>query len=376
MSRILLIVVNDPRYFLSHRLPIAKAAQGKGYEVHVASIASPVSGKVTEEGFIYHTIKLERGGINPFLEFYAMICFVRLLWRLRPTLLHLVTTKPVLYGGVAARLAPVGGVVSAIAGMGSVFIGRDLRSKVLSFVLKSMYRIALGSNNLRAIFQNPCDCALVMKMSGLDADKTVLIRGSGVRLASYPILPEPIGTITVTFAGRLLRDKGVYEFIKAAQLVKLRQKDVIFQLVGDLDEGNPTSLSNAEIETLTAEGDVRVLGYQSDLAKVFSGSHIVVLPSYREGLPKVLIEAAACARAVVTSDVPGCRDAIIAGETGLLVPVKDAEALAVAIEKLISNAELRREMGLAGRKWAEREFTIENVVKVHLDIYKALEAES
>ncbi|WP_439125586.1 MAG: glycosyltransferase family 4 protein [Pseudomonas rhizophila] len=376
MSRILLIVVNDPRYFLSHRLPIAKAAQGKGFEVHVASIASPVSGKVTEEGFIYHTIKLERGGINPFRELNAMISFVRLLWRLRPTLLHLVTTKPVLYGGIAARLAPVGGVVSAIAGMGSVFIGRDLRSKVLSFVLRSMYRIALGADNLRAIFQNPCDRALVMKMSGLDADKTVLIRGSGVHLASYPISPEPIGTITVTFAGRLLRDKGVYEFIKAAQLVKRHQKDVIFQLVGDLDEGNPTSLSSAELEALTAEGNVRVLGYQSDLAKIFSSSHIVVLPSYREGLPKVLIEAAACARPVVTSDVPGCRDAIIAGETGMLVPVKDAEALAVAIEKLISNAELRHEMGRAGRQWAEREFAIENVVKVHMDIYQALEAES
>ncbi|WP_417694276.1 glycosyltransferase family 4 protein [Pseudomonas sp.] len=376
MSRILLIVVNDPRYFLSHRLPIAKAAQGKGYEVHVASIASPLSGKVIEEGFIYHTIKLERGGINPFLEFFAMMSFVRLLWRLRPTLLHLVTTKPVLYGGMAARLAPVGGVVFAIAGMGSVFIGRDLRSKVLSFVLRRMYRIALGANNLRAIFQNPCDRALVMKMSGLDADKAVLIRGSGVHLASYPILPEPIGTITVTFAGRFLKDKGIHEFIKAAQLVKCRQNDVIFQLVGDVDEGNPTSLSSAEIEALAVEGNVRVLGYQSDLAKIFSSSHIVVLPSYREGLPKVLIEAAACARPVVTSDVPGCRDAIIAGETGLLVPVKDVEALAVAIEKLVSNAELRHEMGRAGRKWAEREFAIENVVKVHLDVYQTLEAES
>ncbi|MBC3383350.1 glycosyltransferase family 4 protein [Pseudomonas sp. SWRI12] len=376
MSRILLIVVNDPRYFLSHRLPIAKAAQGKGYEVHVASIASPLSGKVVEEGFIYHTIKLERGGTNPFLEFFAMISFVRLLWRLRPTLLHLVTTKPVLYGGMAARLAPVGGVVSAIAGMGSVFIGRDLRSKVLSFVLRRMYRLALGTHNLRAIFQNPCDRALVMKMSGLDADKAVLIRGSGVHLASYPVLPEPIGTITVTFAGRFLRDKGVHEFIKAAQLVKRRQNDVIFQLVGDVDEGNPTSLSGAEVEALTVEGNVRVLGYQSDLAKIFSRSHIVVLPSYREGLPKVLIEAAACARPVVTSDVPGCRDAIIAGETGLLVPVKDAEALAIAIEKLVSNAELRHDMGRAGRKWAEREFAIENVVKVHLDVYQTLEAES
>lgn len=131
-----------------------------------------------------------------------------------------------------------------------------------------------------------------------------------------------------------------------------------------------------EVEALTVEGNVRVLGYQSDLAKIFSRSHIVVLPSYREGLPKVLIEAAACARPVVTSDVPGCRDAIIAGETGLLVPVKDAEALAIAIEKLVSNAELRHEMGRAGRKWAEREFAIENVVKVHLDVYQALEAET
>ena len=373
MKRVFLMVVNDPKYFLSHRLPIAKAASEKGYLVHIASIESPLAERVCELGFTYHKISLERGGINPIRELFALASFVRLLWRLRPDILHLVTTKPVLYGGIAARVSPVGGVVAAIAGLGSVYIASDLKSKVLSVVMSAMYRVALRSKKIKAIFQNPDDRNMIMKLSGLSADNTVLIRGSGVQLSSYPALCEPEGTVVVTFAGRLLRDKGVNEFIEAARLLREKKVNAVFQLVGDIDVGNPTSLTAAELEALSTGNDVLVEGYQSDVANVFANSHIVVLPSYREGLPKVLIEAAACARPVVTTDVPGCRDAIEPEETGLLVPVRDSVALAEAIERLILDADLRHRMGKAGRALAEREFTIEKVVNMHMDVYQTLE---
>lgn len=376
MRRVLLIVVNDPKYFLSHRLPIAQAARNDGYDVHVASIRSPDAERVVELGFGYHHVMLERGSVNPIREFYALLSLMKLLWKLRPTVLHLVTAKPVIYGGIAARFSPVGGVVSAIAGLGSVYIGKDFRSRFLTAIISVMYRLALSAQNTRVIFQNPCDRDLILKVSGINTHNAVLIRGSGVSLASYPVAAEPVGSAVVTFAGRFIRDKGIYEFIEAARLLKAKQPDVIFQLVGDVDEGNPTSLTKAELNDILAESNVRVLGYRSDVADVFASSHIVVLPSYREGLPKVLIEAAACGRAVVTTDVPGCRDAIISGHTGLLVPVKNPQALAEAIEKLILNEGLRRSMGKAGRELAESEFTIEKVVSVHMDIYKAVTPQS
>lgn len=372
MKRVLLLIVNDPKYFLSHRLPIAIEAREKGYEVHVASIQSPDAQRIVDLGFDYHTILLERGGINPLRELSAFWGFVKLLWKLRPNILHLVTTKPVLYGGIAARVSPVGGVVSAIAGLGSVYVGKDLRSRSLASIINVMYRLALKGKKTRVIFQNPCDRNLVVQISGIKNNNTVLIKGSGVLMESYPDTPEPSGPLVVTFAGRFIRDKGIYEFIAAARLLRVNYPNVVFQLVGEIDSGNPTSLTEAELDSIVAEKVVRLLGYQTDMARVFSSSHVVVLPSYREGLPKVLIEAAACARAVVTTDVPGCRDAIIADKTGLLVPVRDHHALASSIENLLLNGALRLSMGRAGRELAMSEFTIEKVVSIHMDVYEAI----
>ncbi|WP_434610373.1 glycosyltransferase family 4 protein [Pseudomonas sp. D2-30] len=376
MRRVLLMVVNDPKYFLSHRLPIAKAAKEAGYDVHIASIKSPLSKRIIELGFGYHHLFLTRGSVNPLREFYALVGLTILLWRLRPSVLHLVTAKPIIYGGIAARFSPVGGVVSAIAGLGSIYIGSDARSKLLTFLISAMYRFALKTKNTHVIFQNSCDRELIIKATGISPQATVLINGSGVLLESYPITAEPPGKVTVTFAGRFIKDKGIYEFVEAARFLKIKLPDVIFQLVGDIDEGNPSSLTRAEVSEISDEGSVRVLGYRSDMADIFSLSHIIVLPSYREGLPKVLIEAAACARAVITTDVPGCRDAIISGQTGLLVPVKNSYALASAIEKLVLDEELRLSMGRTGRRLAECEFAIEKVVGMHMDIYKKIVSQS
>lgn len=376
MNSLLLIIVNDAAFFLSHRLPVAQGAKKAGYEVHVASMPGPAVERVRDLGFVHHELPLSRSGKNILGEIVSLVSIWRLLWRLKPDVLHLVTIKPVLYGGIAARLAPVKGVVAAVSGLGFVFLAKGLKATILRRIISSLYRFALGKKNLRVIFQNPDDRDVLVGMGALESVKVEVIRGSGVDLASYTELPEPSGTPVVCLAARLLRDKGVLEFVEAVRILRQRGVSARFQLVGDLDLGNPATITVDELEAWRQEGFIELLGFRKDIAKLFGDAHIVTLPSYREGLPKVLVEAAACGRAVVTTNVPGCRDAIEPGITGLLVPVRNAPALADAIETLLNDSELRQQMGHAGRMLAESEFSIDKIVKQHLDIYSKLERTS
>lgn len=372
MGSVLLIVVNDPAFFLSHRLAVAVGARKAGYEVHVASMPGQAVKDIGDFGFIHHELPLSRSNKTILGEVLAFFNIWRLLCRLRPDVLHLVTIKPVLYGGIAARLAPVKSVVAAVSGLGFVFLSRGFKASLLRTVIRALYRLALGKRNLKVIFQNPDDCNFLIRMTGLALSKVEIIRGSGVDLSLYPSLPEPEGPPVICLAARLLRDKGVIEFVESARLLRQRGVKANFQLIGDLDPGNPATVTAEDLNNWRQEGCVELLGYRKDIAQLFSAAHIVVLPSYREGLPKVLVEAAACGRAVITTDVPGCRDAIEKDITGLLVPVSDAIALADAIQRLIESPELRQRMGMAGRALAEREFAIEKIVQQHLDIYKKL----
>ncbi|WP_010176211.1 glycosyltransferase family 4 protein [Pseudomonas sp. PAMC 25886] len=373
MSKVLLFIVNDPGFFLSHRLAVAKGAQAEGYRVHVACMPGPAVAAIAAEGFEFHPLPLSRSGRNPLAELGLMFAIWRLLWQLRPDVLHLVTIKPVLYGGVAARLAPVKGVVTAISGLGFVFLSKGLKATITRKVVSTFYRLALGKRNLRSIFQNPDDRDLLLSMGGLTQSKVVMIRGSGVDLSRYTALPEPEGTPVVCLAARLLLDKGVVEFVEAAKILTARGINARFQLIGDIDPGNPATVTTSQLQQWREEGVIELLGYRDDIANVFAAANIVTLPSYREGLPKVLVEAAACGRAVVTTDVPGCRDAIDADVTGFLVPVRDAEALANELQVLIEAPALRARMGAAGRELALRAFAIEKIVQQHLDVYRELE---
>ncbi|MHA4976589.1 glycosyltransferase family 4 protein [Pseudomonas extremorientalis] len=373
MSKTLLFIVNDPGFFLSHRLAVAKGAQAAGYKVHVACMPGAAVAAITAQGFEFHPLPLSRSGRNPLDELGLMFTIWKLLWRLKPDVLHLVTIKPVLYGGVAARFAPVKGVVTAISGLGFVFLSKGIKAVLVRRLVSAFYRLALGKRNLRSIFQNPDDRDLLLAMGGLTEAKVVMIRGSGVDLALYTHVPEPQGLPVVCLAARLLRDKGVVEYVQAARILIKRGVQARFQLIGDVDPGNPATVTRAELDTWRQEGIVELLGYRDDIAQLFSGANIVTLPSYREGLPKVLIEAAACGRAVVTTDVPGCRDAIDAGVTGLLVPVRDANALADQLQLLIEDPALRRQMGAAGRELAVQAFAIEKIVEQHLEVYRQLE---
>lgn len=369
---IYLFVLNDPDYFVTHRMPIGIALLQQGSEVHVVAPGEcPYA--LTNMGFVYHQLEMSRKGKNLFSEFLTILALVKLFKKVKPDLVHLVTIKPYLYGGVAARLASVPAVVSAVAGLGILFSQESVKAKLLRKFLYHFYLVAFGHKNQVVIFQNTNDRDLLINWGVLDQIKSVLIRGAGANLTHYPFCDEPVGVPVISFAARLLLDKGVCEFVEASQILKNRDIEAEFWLIGDPDPGNANSVTLEQLDEWQKAGLVKCLGYRSDIASLFSQSNIVSLPSYYgEGLPKILIEAAACGRAVVTTDHPGCRDAIEPNETGLLVSIKDATSLADAIEYLIDNADVRKSMGKAGRNLAEKEFAIEKIVDEHLRIYHNL----
>jgi glycosyltransferase involved in cell wall biosynthesis len=283
---------------------------------------------------------------------------------------HNVTIKPILYGSFAARLTGVPGVVNAVSGRGYMFLARGFGASIQRRIVRLLYRAAFDGRNTRVIFQNADDLAAFTGRGLVARDKTILIEGgSGVDLELYRALPEPGPPAIVVLAARLLADKGVREFASAAETLKIRFPHARFVLVGPMDDPNPTVITQKELDRWTRHGSVEWWGKRSDVPEIFAASHIVCLPSYMEGMPKVLLEAAACARPVITTDVPGCRDAIVPGETGLLVPVKDVPALAAAIESLLENAAERTRLGSNGRRLAERRFGVAAVVKRTLDLY-------
>lgn len=372
----LLFIVNVDWFFVSHRLPIAMAALERGYEVHIATGITDKLGILQSNGLLVHPLMLGRSSMGVLSELRTFWQILRVFKRVRPDIVHLVTIKPVLLGGIAARLMRTPAVVAAISGLGFVFIAKGKRAAAVRFIVSRLYRLSLGKRNLKVICQNPDDCETLKQLVALPSKKVTTLSGSGVNLSVFQMTPAPQqGPPVVVMAARLLRDKGVREFVAAARLLKQREVDARFWLVGAPDPENPTTITHVELSAWEKEGDVELLGFRDDIPWLFSQATIVVLPSYYgEGLPKTLIEAAACGRAVVTTDHPGCRDAIEPGKSGLLVPVKDPCLLADAIARLLDDRALCYSMGEAGRALAERRFSIEQIVDAHLKIYEELEA--
>lgn len=368
----LLFVINSAAFFISHRLPIAIAAKEAGYDVHVATPLGSAVDEIKAHGFEFHTLSLSRSGKNILRELMSIWAIYYLFLKVKPDLVHLVTIKPVLYGAIAARLARIRGVVAAISGLGFVFVATDLKSKLIKAIVTMLYKFALSQKRLQVIFQNKDDSRVLLALKVLQPEKCSLIRGSGVDLSVYHVVAEKTDIPVVVMAARLLKDKGVWEFVEAVTELSKSQLRAKFVLAGDLDLGNPSSLTTDDLNKIKNLGFIEVKGYCKNIPELFSDAHIVVLPSYREGLPKVLIEAAACGRAVVTTDVPGCRDAIEANQTGLLVPVRNSHKLAQAIKELVAHPDLRKNMGIAGRQLAEQEFDVRSVVDKHLHIYEGL----
>jgi len=285
---------------------------------------------------------------------------------------HLVTIKPVIYGGIAARIASVPAVVSALTGLGSVFVsGRSFWGLLRAMVLIA-YRFAMGHRNSRVIVQNLDDFAFLTQAGVVTDRSIILIKGSGVDLSLFRTSPEPAGEPIVMLASRMLWDKGVAEFVEAARQLKTQGVKARFVLVGDIDLRNPTAISFRQLENWHQSGMVEWWGHHSDMPDVFAKASLVCLPSYREGLPKALIEAAACGRAIVATDVPGCREIVHDEENGILVPPGDAISLATAMKRLIEDVNLRRRMGTRGRQIVEQQFALEKVVGETLAVYREL----
>lgn len=370
MNKRLLFIVNVDWFFVSHRLPIALAAQREGYDIHIACNFTDQADYLRSLGFTLHQLDLSRSGTGLLSEVSAFTGIFRMLRAVKPDIVHLVTIKPVVYGGIASRLLKIRQRVASISGLGYLFIATGLRASILRKAVSLLYRFALRTRDTKVIFQNPDDKQLLISQGIIEPEQAVMIRGSGVDLTRYQVKPLPEGAPVVMLVARLLIDKGVLEFIEAARRLRQQLPQVRMVLVGDTDDGNPKSVSSTDIATWVEQGIVEHWGYQQDINKTMAQAHIIVLPSYREGLPKSLIEAAACGRAVITTDVPGCRDAITADQTGVLVPVKDAPALAQAIEKLIYQPALCLELGRAGRQLAESAFDINAVITTHLKLYR------
>ena len=368
----LLFVVNVDWFFESHRLPIALAAVAGGIEVHLATTFTRDAAHFRELGLHVHPLTIDRSAASPFGVLALFVRLLLLFWKLRPSVVHLITIKPVLLGGLATRLSPVKGVVFAISGLGHVFVAGGVKAALRRKLVQWLYRAALAVRNKRVIFQNPVDEIELKSILSLSSHQVVRIPGSGVDLAAYPVQAEQSGVPVVLMAARLLKTKGVIEFAEAAKLLRARCIAVRLQLAGNLDPHNPSSLTVQELQALRGEGLIEILGHQTEVSNLMAKANLVVLPSYREGLPKVLIEAAACGRAVITTDVPGCRDAIEPNVTGLLVPARDAVALADAIERLVTDPSMRMAMGKAGRQRAEQLFDIRSVISKHLEIYAEL----
>lgn len=367
-TRRLLFVVNVDWFFLSHRLPIALAARDAGYEVHLATALTGPAEAIESHGITLHALNIDRRSAGPWNAWVLWRDLARLFRQLHPDVVHLVTIKPVLLGGLAARETGVPKVIAAISGLGFIFTARGALARLRGLVVAGLYRIALARPGVRVIFQNGDDQALLQRHAGIADEQVVRIRGSGLDVASWPVKPLPPGPPVVLMAARLLIDKGVREFVEAAQRLKGHQ-GARFVLVGDPDPGNPTSIAPAQLDQWVASGVIEWWGHRSDMAEVLADAHIVVLPSYREGLPKGLIEAAASGRAVVTTDVPGCRDAIEAGSSGLLVPARDGQALAEAVRSLLDHPTRCAAMGRAGRLLAEQAFDVSGVIARHLALY-------
>lgn len=366
-----LYLVTEDWYFCSHRLPVARAARDAGAEVVVATRVGEDAGRIEAEGFRLVRLGWRRGGTNPLGELVSLGAVIGLYLRERPDLAHHVAMKPVLYGGLAAILAGTPAVVQAITGLGYLFIGGGWRARLLGPLARALLRLVLNRPRVHVVVQNPDDRALLRRRL-IGHDRVTLIAGSGVDTARLRPMPEPDGVPVAVLVGRMLKDKGVVELVGAARLLRDRGVALEVRLVGPPDPHNPASIPEATLNAWRQAGVVAWAGRTRDIAAVWRDAHIAVLPSYREGLPKALLEAAACGRPLVATDVPGCRQVVRDGETGLLVPARSVVPLADALQRLAGDPGLRRRLGANARRLVEAEFAEAPVVAATLGLYRRL----
>jgi glycosyltransferase involved in cell wall biosynthesis len=370
MKKIILLA-NTDWYLYNFRLALARLLREGGDEVVFVSPGGPYASLLQEAGFRWLQWEVGRKSSAPLGELGAIVALIRLYRQERPCLAHHFTIKPVLYGSLAARFAGFPAVVNAITGRGYVFMADELRARRMQPAVKLLYKLAFSLSFQAVIFENPGDRQFFLDEGLVTSQRCHLIPGVGVDDRRYHPLPELPGEPVVVLPARMLWDKGVGVLVEAARLLK-GKAPLRVALVGMPDAGNPSSIPESMLRGWVEQGLVEWWGWQADMPQVYAQSHIVTLPSLHEGVPTVLIEAAACARPLVASDIPGCREVVIQGETGLVVPVNDPQALAEALQMLAQQPALRQQLGAAGRALVMEKFTNEKINRRTLQVYQAL----
>ena len=365
---VLLYVASEDRAFISHRLPMARAARDAGFNVHVATNVTKHADAIRAEGFQLHQIPFQRGGLGPLSALNTILAIRKLERNIRPSVIHHSGLQCCVLGGIAA-LGRSARQINALTGLGYVFTSQSLSARSIKLAVSFVLRFLLNRTTSIALVQNPDDGA-ALEAIGISAQKIALIPGSGVETDSLTPLAEPETPITIGFAGRLLRDKGIYALVAAHRLLRDRGLDTHLLIAGEPDPANPESVSQAEAGAWGSEPGITWLGQVDDIKDLWSRAHIAALPSHREGLPKSLLEAAAYGRPMVATDTPGCREIVIDRQTGLLVPIEAPIKLADALETLIRSKELRQTYGKAARQLVVEKMSSRSVGAAIVALYK------
>jgi len=366
----LLFMFTEDWAFASLFLDRAVAAKNAGYEVAVHVRCSEHRTVIEQAGLQVIPHKISRSGLNPFRELISVLQLIKVFRSFRPDVIHLIALKPIVLGSLASVFYPKAKVVNAPVGMGYLFASNDVRARLARPLVKTVLMSTLGRKRSMTIIENSDDRRSLIEGGFLRANQIVLIRGTGVNLEVFRPTQEPTGPKIVVLIARMLRDKGVHEFVESARIIRRTQPTVSFWLIGDADPGNPASLTTQELQDWNDEGIVKWFGYRTDVAELLTQVHIVCLPSYREGFGKVFVEAGAALRAVVATDVPGCREAVEHDINGLLVEPKNPQALADALSRVLTDDQLRLRLAKEGRRRAEFEFSSATVNTQTLDVYQ------
>ncbi len=372
----ILYFVTEDWFFCSHFLDRAIAAQKAGFQVSVLTRVNKHAQVILDYGFKLIPLAIQRSNLSVFREISLIYQLISLYRQEYPHIVHHVALKPILYGSFAAKIAGVPAIVNAPVGMGYVFSSKQLKARILKPLVILAYRFLLNPSNGLTVFENPDDREFFSKLGIVSLSRTRLIRGAGVDMQKFAATDETDEIPIIILAARMLWDKGIGEFVEAARLLRKQSIKARFVLVGAPDMDNPEAIEESQLEAWQNEGVIEWWGQQNDMPSIFRQSHIICLPSYAEGLPRVLIEAAASARPIVTTDVPGCREIVKNGENGFLILPRSAEALAQSLYVLILDPELRKQMGKKGREMAVLGFSKEQVNDETISLYKALNEQS
>jgi glycosyltransferase involved in cell wall biosynthesis len=366
----ILYLVSEDQSFCTHRLDLAKAAKKSGYEVVVVTKVTQYEDEIISNGFKLINLNLSRSASRPLRDFFTLLKLIQIYKKEKPDIVHHVTLKVVLLGTIATLFSGKIVSINAFTGLGFVFSSGQIKAKIIRLLIRPVLKVLLRRKNAWMIFQNPDDLELFNNLGLIEPDRSVIIRGSGVDINEFEQTPDVNNIPVIMLASRMLWDKGVGEFVDAAKRAHEENLKAKFIIVGDIDKDNPMSISVSTLKKWTDEGYITWDGHSNNMSEKLSSASVVCLPSYREGLPKVLLEGAAIGRPLIATDVPGCREIIINNVNGILVKLKDVDSLYNAIKVLVLNSEMRFRMGQESRVLIETKLSANIINTQTLDLYK------